>query len=155
VNRVLVRAVCVALLAPSAASALARAQSSDALRTAADSTLEARTSAVASQLRCPVCQGLSLQDSPAELAQSMRSVVRDQLASGRTPDEVKAYFVSRYGEWILLAPTPHGFNLLAYAIPIIVVVAGGGVIVLAVRRWTATGTITPPESCSAAADDRP
>jgi cytochrome c-type biogenesis protein CcmH/NrfF len=60
-----------------------------------DSVLEARTSAVASQLRCPVCQGLSIQDSPSDLSQQMRSLVRDQLAAGKTPDEVKAYFVSK------------------------------------------------------------
>ncbi|HTR78218.1 MAG TPA: cytochrome c-type biogenesis protein [Gemmatimonadaceae bacterium] len=105
-------------------------------RSAADSVLDARTSAVASQLRCPVCQGLSIQDSPSELAQSMRSLVHDQLAAGKTPDEVKAYFVSKYGEWILLAPKPHGFNLVAYAVPMLVVLGGGCVIVLAVRRWT-------------------
>ena len=76
-----------------------------------DSALEARTSDVARQLRCPVCQGLSIQDSPSELSQSMRAVVREQLAAGRTPDEVKRYFVSKYGEWILLAPATHGLNL--------------------------------------------
>ncbi|HET9011269.1 MAG TPA: cytochrome c-type biogenesis protein CcmH [Gemmatimonadaceae bacterium] len=101
-----------------------------------DSALEARTSAVASQLRCPVCQGLSIQDSPSELAQSMRSVVRDQLAAGRTPDEVKAYYVSKYGEWILLAPEASGFNLVAYLVPVVVVVGGILLIVVAVRRWT-------------------
>jgi cytochrome c-type biogenesis protein CcmH len=103
---------------------------------ARDSELEARTSAVASQLRCPVCQGLSIQDSPSELAQSMRSVVRDQLAAGRTPDEVKAYYVSKYGEWILLAPEPTGFNLVAYAVPVLVVLGGVLLVALAVRRWT-------------------
>ncbi|MEO7085667.1 MAG: cytochrome c-type biogenesis protein [Gemmatimonadaceae bacterium] len=101
-----------------------------------DSALEARTSAVASQLRCPICQGLSIQDSPSDLSQQMRSLVRDQLAAGKTPDEVKAYFVSKYGEWILLAPKPSGFNLLAYALPIGVVVIGGLGIFVAVRRWT-------------------
>ncbi len=105
-------------------------------RTSGDSALEARTSAVASELRCPVCQGLSIQDSPSELAQSMRSLARDQLAEGKSPDEVKAYFVSKYGEWILLAPKPHGINLLAYAVPVLIVLGGGAVILLAVRRWT-------------------
>jgi cytochrome c-type biogenesis protein CcmH len=98
--------------------------------------LEARTSAVAAQLRCPVCQGLSIQDSPSGLAQSMRALVREQLAQGRTPDEVKAYFVSKYGEWILLAPKPRGFNLVAYLVPVFVVAAGATIIALAVRRWT-------------------
>jgi cytochrome c-type biogenesis protein CcmH len=101
-----------------------------------DSALEARTSAIASQLRCPVCQGLSIQDSPSDLSQQMRSLVRDQLAAGKTPEEVKAYFVSKYGEWILLTPKPAGFNLLAYALPIGVVLVGGLGIAIAVRRWT-------------------
>lgn len=83
-----------------------------------DSALEARTAQVASQLRCPVCQGLSIQDSPSELSQQMRAVVKDQLRAGKTPDEVKAYFISKYGEWILLEPKARGFNVLVYAMPI-------------------------------------
>lgn len=111
-----------------------------------DSALEASTSAVAAELRCPVCQGLSIQDSPSELAKSMRSLVREQLAAGRTPDQVKAYFVSRYGEWILLAPKASGFNLVAYAGPLLVVLGGGLVIVLALRRWTRNAAGTPAKS---------
>src|SRR5687767_959816 len=59
---------------------------------------------LAEELRCPVCQGLSIADSPSELSQQMKDVVRGQLESGKSPDEVKAYFVSKYGEWILLTP---------------------------------------------------
>lgn len=110
----------------------------------ADSALDARTSAVAAQLRCPVCQGLSIQDSPSDLARSMRTIVRDQLAQGRTPEQVKAYFVSKYGEWILLEPKPHGFNLVAYAVPVLVVIGGGAVIALAVRRWTGNADAAAP-----------
>ena len=110
-----------------------------------DPKLEDKTKAVASELRCPVCQGLSIQDSPSELSQSMRSVVRDQLAAGQTPDEVKAYFVSKYGEWILLAPRPRGFNMVAYAIPVLVVVCGAAGIAMAVRRWT-RGAGNAPQS---------
>lgn len=101
--------------------------------------LEERTREVASQLRCVVCQGLSIQDSPSELAQQMKDVVRQQLADGRTPDEVKAYFVERYGEWVLLSPEPTGVNLLVYALPWIALAVGVLVIVLAVWRWTRTG----------------
>jgi cytochrome c-type biogenesis protein CcmH len=128
------RRILVALLAVSLTGL--GAQRVDALQLARDSALEARTSAVAAQLRCPVCQGLSIQDSPSELAQSMRSVVREQLADGKTPDEIKAYFVSKYGEWILLAPKPTGFNIVAYAIPVLAVICGGGAIAIAVRKWT-------------------
>ena len=97
--------------------------------------LEAATRSVAAQLRCPVCQGESIQDSPADLAREMRAVVRDQLAAGRTPDEVKAYFVERYGEWILLAPPAKGFNLLLYILPLSGLLAGGAVLAIVARRW--------------------
>ena len=103
---------------------------------AADSSLDAQTTAVAAQLRCPVCQGLSIQESPSELSQQMRDLVKDQLREGRTPEEVKAYFVSKYGEWILLEPKPRGFNLLVYALPVLLVAGGIGVIAAAVRKWT-------------------
>lgn len=66
----------------------------------------------------------------------MRGVVRDQLAAGRSPEDVKQYFVDKYGEWILLEPEARGFNLLVYVLPIAAIVAGAAVIVLAVRRWS-------------------
>lgn len=115
--------------------------------TAVDSTdLERRTSAVASQLRCPVCQGLSIQDSPSELAVQMRGVVRDQLSAGRTPEEVKRYFVDKYGEWILLEPKAEGFNVLIYLLPVAAVVGGIAVIATAVRRWTRPADPEAPEA---------
>lgn len=105
---------------------------------AADSLrLEALTREVAAQLRCPVCQGNSIGDSPSELAQEMKSVVRDQLASGKSPEEVKGYFVAKYGEWVLLEPKASGFNLVVYLLPLLGVLAGGFVIWRAVRKWTA------------------
>jgi cytochrome c-type biogenesis protein CcmH len=105
---------------------------------ATDSVLEARTRAVSSELRCPVCQGESIQDSPAALAQEMRAIVREQLAAGRTPEEVKAYFVDKYGEWILLRPEARGWNLLVYLLPLVALLIGAMVIARATRRWTKT-----------------
>ncbi|MBX9928289.1 MAG: cytochrome c-type biogenesis protein CcmH [Gemmatimonadaceae bacterium] len=119
----------------------------------ADSALEARTSAVAAQLRCPVCQGVSIQDSPAELAQQMRGVVRDQLAAGRSPEEVKAYFISKYGEWILLEPEARGFNLLAYGLPALLIVVGLGVVAVVVRRNSARAPA--PASAAVGVDEEP
>lgn len=114
----------------------ARAQQAEVVTTGTN-TLEERTRAVASQLRCPVCQGNSIQDSPSELAQEMKGVVRDQLAAGKRPDEVIQYFVDKYGEWILLEPKPSGFNLVAYLLPVIGLLGGGLVIWRSVRKWTA------------------
>jgi cytochrome c-type biogenesis protein CcmH len=104
-----------------------------------DSVLEAQVRTVASELRCPVCQGESIQDSPAALAQEMRTIVREQLAAGRTPDEVKAYFVEKYGEWILLRPKARGWNVLVYALPIAALLFGMAVVARSTRRWAGRG----------------
>lgn len=104
------------------------------VRSAAE--VEALTRSLAAELRCPVCQGLSLEDSPTELSMEMKGVIREQLAEGRSPAEVKEYFVARYGEWILMEPRPRGFNLLVYVLPVLALLAGGGLVVGVVRRWT-------------------
>ena len=103
-----------------------------------DSALEARTTAVASTLRCPVCQGESIQESPSTLAQQMRAVVRDKLRNGESPEQVKAYFVARYGEWILLEPKMTGLNVILYVLPVVLILGGLVLIVILVRRWTKT-----------------
>ena len=108
-----------------------------AAATPSDSALEAQTTAVASTLRCPVCQGESIQDSPSDLARQMRIVVRDKLRAGNTPEQVRAYFVSRYGEWILLDPAMKGLNVVLYVIPVLLVVGGLALVAILVRRWTA------------------
>ena len=66
----------------------------------------------------------------------MRDLIRDQLRSGSTPDEVRQYFVDKYGEWILLAPKAEGLNLIVYAIPFAALLIGGLVVWRTVRRWT-------------------
>lgn len=114
------------------------------------SRLEDSVRLVSSQLRCPVCQGESIQESPAELAKQMRQVVREQLAAGRSGEEVKAYFVSKYGEWILLEPKPHGANLLVYVLPFVLLLGGAGVIVFAVRSWMRPSPGSEPDSRSSA-----
>jgi cytochrome c-type biogenesis protein CcmH len=107
-----------------------------AQNTQADADLDARTTAVASTLRCPVCQGESIQDSPSQLAQQMRAVVKDRLRAGESPEEIKAYFVGRYGEWILLEPKMTGLNILLYVLPVVLVLGGLALVVMLVRRWT-------------------
>ncbi len=101
-----------------------------------DSVLEARVTRLASELRCPVCQGLSIHDSPSPLAQEMKGVIRTQVAAGQSDDEIRDYFVSKYGEWVLLEPPAHGFNLLVYLLPALALLGGAGLIMVAVRRWT-------------------
>lgn len=115
------------------------------LETAQDSAIESATTALASELRCPVCQGNSIQDSPSELAQQMRDVIREQLRAGKSPDEVRAYFVDKYGEWILLQPKATGFNLVVYLVPLAVILVGGAVVWRNVRRWTSAPPSSPAD----------
>ncbi len=73
--------------------------------------------AVARELRCPVCQGESAAESNSGVAQEMRRIIAEMLEEGRTPEEIKAYFVDRYGEWILYNPPRRGLTLWAWVLP--------------------------------------
>ena len=97
---------------------------------------DARLYEIASQLRCVVCQNLSVADSPSEMAQQMRGIVRERLAAGDSPEQVIQYFVDKYGEWILLAPRRAGFNWLVWLAPFVAVAVGLALFAVAVRRWT-------------------
>ena len=91
---------------------------------------------IAAQLRCVVCQNLSVADSPSEMALQMRSVIKERLATGESPDQVVRYFVDKYGVWILLSPPRHGFSLLVWIFPFVAVMVGLGIVALVLRRWT-------------------
>jgi cytochrome c-type biogenesis protein CcmH len=99
---------------------------------------------IASQLRCVVCQNLSVADSPSDMAQQMRAIVRERLAMGETREQVMRYFVDRYGEWILLAPERRGFNLLVWLFPVVAVAAGLSIVVVMVTRWRRQAEIARP-----------
>ena len=102
-------------------------------------SLEEQAQGLAAELRCPVCQNLSVADSPSEMANQMRDLVREKLENGESADQIRAYFVSRYGEWILLAPKRQGFNWVAWLLPFVAILAGAGAIGWVVRRGTARG----------------
>jgi cytochrome c-type biogenesis protein CcmH/NrfF len=67
-------------------------------------TAEEQARAIAAELRCPDCAGLSAADSPTQAAAEIRRQVDEMLAAGVSPDQIKASFVARYGDWILLTP---------------------------------------------------
>lgn len=97
-------------------------------------TLDERARALDTELRCPVCQGTSIADSPAVFAVEMRTVVREQLAEGASDDEVRAFFVERYGVWILLTPPTQGYEVAVWLAPVVVVAVGAGLLVRRSRR---------------------
>jgi cytochrome c-type biogenesis protein CcmH len=106
-------------------------------------TLDDRVREVASGLRCPVCQNLSVADSPSPLAREMRTEIAARLDAGATPGEVRAFFVERYGEWVLLAPTREGLNLLPWLVPVAGVLFGLAVWAMLVRRRPPRGGEIP------------
>ena len=114
---------------PSAASGTASAG-------AKSSVSEDTVHDVASQLRCVVCQSLSVADSPSETAHQMKDIIREHLAAGESPEQVRAYFVEKYGTWILLSPPRQGFNLLVWVVPFVGLGLGLVLVLIVVRRWS-------------------
>jgi len=102
-------------------------------RPLAGAELEARTKHVASLLRCPVCQGLSVADSPSTTAQKMKGQVREMVAAGYEQDQILAYFETSYGAFVRLEPPLRGVNWLVWLAPILGLAAGGGIVAWALR----------------------
>ena len=130
------------LLALAAASVLAAGQAVAA--PAPSQAIDDRVREIASDLRCVVCQNLSVADSPSDLAKEMRNLVRELVEQGKSRQEIEAYFVSRYGEFVLLAPPKQGFNLLVWVLPFLALVLGAGGVYLVARRWAARTAEEPP-----------
>jgi cytochrome c-type biogenesis protein CcmH len=93
------------------------------VRPAAAPTQAEQARQIAAELRCPDCQALSVAESQTAGAAAIRRQIVEQLAAGRTPEQVRTYFVARYGDWILLAPS----SPLAWWIPPAAVLLGIGV----------------------------
>ncbi len=105
-------------------------------------TLDQHVKSIASQLRGPVCQGESVADSPAPLAQQMRLVIRTQLQAGRSDQEIIQYFASRYGEQnIVWSPPWQGFTLLTWLVPILLLSAGVILLLFIFRDWLAASRL--------------
>lgn len=85
--------------------------------------VEATTVDIAEELRCPVCQGLSVADSQTETAVAMFDRIRELVRLGYTEEQIDAFFVGRYGEWVLLAPRATGFATLLWGLPILMLLA--------------------------------
>ncbi|MCO4744240.1 MAG: cytochrome c-type biogenesis protein CcmH [Proteobacteria bacterium] len=106
--------------------------------------LDARGKETSLLLRCPSCQGLSVYDSPATSARTMKRRIYDLLAAGYSQEQVEAYFVSRYGEWVLLQPKAHGLTWALWVVP---GVGFGGVFAWALAvglRWREEEAIEGP-----------
>jgi cytochrome c-type biogenesis protein CcmH len=113
-----------------AAPALAK----EAAPLAQEPALEARMMAMASELRCLVCQNQTLADSHADLAKDLREEIREMMKKGMTDDEIRAYLVDRYGDFVLYRPPWKTTTALLWAGPALLVVVGGVVLAASLRR---------------------
>jgi cytochrome c-type biogenesis protein CcmH len=112
-----------------------------------DPALEAQARAFMREIRCVVCQSQSIDESDAEIAAQLRNAIREQMAAGKSEDEIREYLVARYGDFVLLKPPFKTSTLLLWAGPFVLVAIGLGFVLLQRRRKTvAAGTgLTPPD----------
>ena len=87
------------------------------------------------ELRCPTCQGLSVKDSEAGFSNSIKDKIRELMKNGKSDNEILAYFVERYGEWILRAPPKRGFNLVLWILPSAGILIGLFIVLFRSKRW--------------------
>jgi cytochrome c-type biogenesis protein CcmH len=88
------------------------------------------------QLMCPICAGETLAQSDSPAAQRIKAYIQERIAAGDTRSEIKRKLVEQWGKRILAAPPRHGFDLLAWALPLVGLLGGAGVLGLLAWRWT-------------------
>ena len=116
------------------AVALLGAAAADPADRLANPAQEARARTLFRDIRCLVCQSQSIDESDADLARDLRQIVRAQVAAGRSDDQIRAYLVTRYGQFVLLTPRMSLANAALWAGPLLVVLIGGAALVLRGRR---------------------
>jgi len=107
-----------------------------------------RTEEIASKLRCPVCQGLSVNDSNSDAALAMKGRIQELVAQGYTEDQISDYFVDRYGEWVRLEPRAEGLNWLVWVGPVAALALGGFFV-----GWQMLASRREPDAAPADAPD--
>ncbi len=92
------------------------------------------------ELWCPICQGVRLDVCEQKVCEQMRDMIDNDLAAGKSTEEIKADFIEFYGPVVLGEPPHEGFNLLAWIVPILLVVGGLLFVLVLTRRWSKKGT---------------
>jgi cytochrome c-type biogenesis protein CcmH len=110
-----------------------------------DPVLEARAREISAGLRCMVCQNESIDDSQADLAKDLRVLVRERLKAGDSDDQIRAFLVQRYGDFILLNPPFKWDTLLLWGGPALVLVLGAAASYVAARRKAVEPAAAPAE----------
>lgn len=90
---------------------------------------------ISKNLYCPVCTGVPLDVCETQACVQWRALIREKLIAGESETQIRAYFIAQYGERVLGAPPPEGFNLSAYILPLGVLVVGAVILFFTARSW--------------------
>lgn len=101
---------------------------------------------IAKGLYCPVCPATPLDVCDTQACVQWRDLIKQKLIAGETEEQIRTYFIAQYGERVLGAPPPEGFNLGAYILPLFLIVLGGGVLFFTMRGWMNSRRLTSPET---------
>jgi cytochrome c-type biogenesis protein CcmH len=105
---------------------------------------------IAKTLRCTVCQTENIWESGAPLAHQMREAIRERVMQGQSAEEIRAYFHSRYGDYIMMEPPKQGVNWLIWLAPFLLLFGGGALLWREVKRWV---TKTPAHQTPTTLDE--
>jgi cytochrome c-type biogenesis protein CcmH len=125
-----VRALAIVVLLAMAGAAFGQASEVDR----PDAVTEQRLKELAEELRCLVCQNQTIADSHAPLAVDLRNQIRQQIAEGRSDDQIRAYMVERYGDFVLYRPPFKATTVVLWVGPFLLVAFGAVIFAVIVRR---------------------
>lgn len=110
------------------------------------------------ELWCPICNGIRLDVCEQKVCEQMRDMIDQELAAGKTPEQIKADFIDLYGPVVLGEPPREGFDLIAWIVPVVLLVGGVLAIGFMTWRWSKRATpvsMTPAGSAAPGASSRP
>ncbi len=110
-----------------------------------ETALDRQVREISKTLRCTVCQTENIWESGAPLAQQMRDVVRERLTRGHSREDIQEYFLSRYGDYIMMKPPTHGVNWILWIAPFILLFGGGILLYKEVIGWVRRTPAPPTE----------
>ena len=113
--------------------------------TFSDPAMEARARNLQRQLRCLVCQGESIDESGAPLAAELRHLVRQQMAEGRSNQQIQDYLKARYGNFILMKPPLQADTYFLWLAPFLVLIGAGAVAMFVVSKARRAVAELPPD----------
>ena len=93
---------------------------------------------IAAGLYCPVCVGVPLNVCETQACEQWRNLILQKLQNGESDEQIRQYFINQYGDRVLGAPPPEGFNLGAYVLPVLILIAGAAVVFFTMRGWLQT-----------------